>query len=274
MAPTDSAKKQQEEVIRSGPYEIRFPPHEGLQQDEEWCEVRVDGAWKRIRFHDYHEIYKIPGLYETIFYRTLYCVSPTEVTSLFGSMLLERGQAPRDLSVIDLGGGNGMAGEALQTLGIRRIVGVDILPEAKDAALRDRPWVYNDYQVADLTKETPEVDAALKRAKPNTLVTIAALGFGDIPPRAFYHAFNLIQPPGWLAFNIKENFLEESDRGGFAGLIGQMRRRDILRVDIFKRYRHRLSIAGEPLFYVAMVARKLKDIPADLLEEIERTAAA
>jgi hypothetical protein len=269
LASLDAARKHLEEVIRSGPYEIRFPARRELEQDREWCEVLVDGAWKRIRFHDYHEIYKIPGLYETIFYRTLYCVSPTEVTGHLRTMLLERGQDARDLSLLDLGAGNGMSGEALQSLGIRRMMAVDIIPEARAATLRDRPWVYNDYFVADLTKDTPEFDAAARAAKTNTLVTIAALGFGDIPPRAFFHAFNLIQPPGWVAFNIKESFLEESDRGGFAGLIGRMRREDILRVDMFKRYRHRLSIAGEPLYYVAMIARKLKDIPAELLAEIE-----
>jgi predicted TPR repeat methyltransferase len=175
--------------------------------------------------------------------------------------------------VLDLGAGNGMSGEALQSLAIRRMIAVDIIPEAREAALRDRPWVYNDYHIADLTKDSPEFDAAAKAAKVNTLVTIAALGFGDIPPRAFYHAFNLIEKPGWLAFNIKESFLEESDGGGFAGLIGRMRRADILRVDMFKRYRHRLSIAGEPLYYVAMIARKLKDIPPDLLAEAESGAA-
>ncbi|MGH3822900.1 MAG: methyltransferase, partial [Pseudonocardiaceae bacterium] len=47
-----------------------------LAQDEEWCEVVVEGERRRIRFHDYHEIYSIPGLYERLFYDTLGCESP------------------------------------------------------------------------------------------------------------------------------------------------------------------------------------------------------
>lgn len=267
----DTTQSPFTEVIRTGPYQIRFPKRDGLDQDEEWCEVEIDGVWKRVRFHDYDVIYRIPGLYETIFYRTLRCTSPTVVNALLRVVLLERAQKAEELCVLDFGAGNGMAGEALQTLGIRRIFGVDILPEAQEAALRDRPWVYNDYFVTDLNRWDPAVRLPLEAANINTLVTVAALGFGDIPVRAFYNAFNLIQEPGWVAFNIKEDFLDDGARGGFAGLIGMMRRRGILRIDIFKRYCHRLAITGESLFYIAVVARKLKDIPPELLAQVEHT---
>ena len=55
---------------RERSFEIRFPARNGaaVDQDEEWCEVRLAAGWRRIRFHDYHAVYSIPGLYEQLFY--------------------------------------------------------------------------------------------------------------------------------------------------------------------------------------------------------------
>ena len=44
-------------------------------------------------------------------------------------------------------------------------------------------------------------------------MTVAALGYGDIPPQAFAEAFNLISDHGWVAFNIKDRFLQEEKSG-------------------------------------------------------------
>ena len=94
-------------------------------------------------------------------------------------------------------------------------MGIDIFQEAKEAAERDRPGVYDDYLVRDLT-DLPEPDEErLRQRNFNCLVTVAALGFGDIPPAAFVKALDLIDTPGWIAFNIKEDFLCERDDTGF-----------------------------------------------------------
>ena len=62
---------------------VEFPPDgESLAQDHEWCLVHVDGDARRIRFHDYDEIYRIPGLYEHLFYDVLECCSPETVRGL------------------------------------------------------------------------------------------------------------------------------------------------------------------------------------------------
>jgi hypothetical protein len=45
-------------------------------QDEEWCEVVLDGRRRRIRFHDYRDVYGIPRLYEHLIYHRLECRSP------------------------------------------------------------------------------------------------------------------------------------------------------------------------------------------------------
>lgn len=182
-----------------------------------------------------------------------------------GDELVERGINADQLRALDFGAGNGMAGEALQYLGVRNIVGVDLLKEAKEAALRDRPWVYDHYRVCDFTALTAEEEDFFRSYRFNTLCTVAALGFGDIPPRAFFTAFNFISNQGLVAFNIRDEFLKRSAQSPFAKLIDRMVVEEIIEVDIYKRYRHRLSISGEPLYYVAIVARKLRDIPKTFL---------
>jgi hypothetical protein len=256
-------------ALRVGQFRLRFPTRNlDLDQDEEWGEVFLDGSWRRLRFHDYDEIYSIPGLYESLFYRHLKCCSPNRVIALLNEVIRDEPRtSAEDLRVLDLGAGNGMVGQELRSIGVPYLVGVDILPEALEATMRDRPWVYDDFMVADFTDLGNGNLEHLEGAGFNALTTVAALGFGDIPPDAFINACNLIDTPGWLAFNIKENFLdEEVDETGFAGLIRRLRRQGYIRIQAYRRYRHRLSIFGEPLFYVAMVAQKMKPIPKSWLD--------
>ena len=234
---------------------------EGLAQDEEWCVVTVDGCRKRIRFHDYASIYEIPGLYEKIFYDRLKCNSPFRVSRLLADVLRERGQQPEDLRVLDLGAGNGMVGDELHAFGVKTVVGVDIIPQARSAAMRDRAGIYKDYLVTDMTDLPQDTARHLVSQKLDCLTTVATLGFGDIPQKAFTTALSLISTPGWLAFNIKEDFLYERDDSGFARLIRELSRTGVIRIEAYRRYRHRLAIDGRPLYYIAMVATKQKQIP-------------
>jgi hypothetical protein len=238
--------------------QIRLPRDESLDQDEEWCDVHMDGEWRRFRFHDYADIYAVPGLYEQLFYRELECCSPATVAELLAECLTEAGVAPAGLSLLDVGAGNGMVGEELDRVGVGSIVGLDILPAAAEAAARDRPGIYDDYLVADLTALDPDYRRALEDRRLNAMTCVAALGFGDIPPQAFSQAFDLVEAGGWIAFNIKEDFLERGEDTGFAGLVRRLRDGGALELVGQKAYRHRLSAAGEPLHYVAMIGRKVR----------------
>lgn len=254
-------------------YEISFPSatDSGLEQDQEWCVVKTpDGTEERLRFHDYDEIYPHPGLYEQIFYEQLSCSSPQTVVGLLARHLRERHVDPAGLSALDFGAGNGMVGEELREMGAGTVVGADIIPEAAEAAERDRPGVYDDYFVEDFTALAPDVEQRLRTYGFNVLTCVAALGFGDIPPLAFATAYDLIAPNGWLAFNIRADFLEAGG-GGFARLIRGMRRDGWVETLESERYVHRLSsVDREPLYYVAMVARKLGDASArERVAEIE-----
>ncbi len=266
MTATDTNKLSPPTFEASDGPQVFLPDPDGdlhLDQDEEWCEVLVDGKRERVRFHDYHLIYDIPGLYERLFYDLLECSSPRVIRGLLARVLDELGMAASDLRVLDVGAGNGMVGEEIRAMGAEMVYGVDIIPEAAAAAHRDRPNVYDDYLVADLTELTPAHRDELVGAKLNTMTTVAALGFGDMPPAAFARAFNLIQTPGWLVFNIKDDFVSADDPSGFDTLIQRMFAEEVIVALTEEHYRHRLSVRGVPLHYVAFVARKMGDIPAD-----------
>ena len=97
-------------------------------------------------------------------------------------------------------------------------------------------------------------------------MTVAALGFDDLPPQAFTAAFNLIEAGGWIAFNLKEDFLADDDESGFALLIDHMLGSGMLEPRARHRYRHRLSVTGAPLYYVAFIGVKHADVPAAWLD--------
>src|SRR4051794_24246771 len=154
-------------------------------QDEEWFEVEHDGETRRLRFHDYAEIYSISGLYERLIYEELRCDSPRVIARLLSEELESRGVDPRELHVLDLGAGNGIVAEELQKLGPDYFVGIDIIEEAAEAAERDRPGLYDDYVVADLMKLDRSTRKRLDDHQLNGFTCVAALGFGDIPPEVF-----------------------------------------------------------------------------------------
>ena len=248
------------------PLRLRIADDEAmLQQDEEWFEVQQDGQWRRLRIHDYDQVYNIPGLYEAVVYRVLKCISPTVVVTALRDAVINNGESPEGLRVLDFGAGNGMVGVELRNIGVESVIGSDIIPEAMTATARERHYAYDDYVVADFTALTPAQMQHLRKERLNCLVVVAALGFGDIPSAAFLTALDLVESPGWIAFNIKEDFLETTDTSGFAGLLQQLAAEGILQRESFRRYQHRISFTGEPLHYGVMVARKLEDVPAHFL---------
>ena len=85
-------------------FHLRFPiDSDDLDQDQEWCEVRTEGEreWTRVRFHDYHEVYRVPGLYEALFYQCLKCCSPYRVVQLLDDVLRDDPRSVEDLRVLE-----------------------------------------------------------------------------------------------------------------------------------------------------------------------------
>ena len=247
------------------PLRVALPrPQVRLEQDHEWCVVRVDGEWREIRFHDYGRVYEIPGLYEHIFRDLLKCGSPRIVRNLLEGEIRSSRRDGHPLRVLDLGAGNGLMAEELTEMEAELIVGVDIIPEAAQAADRDRPGLYEKYFVLDMTRVTEGERRELSGYRFNCLTCVAALGFGDIPTQVFAEAYNLIAPGGWVAFNIKEQFLGNGDRSGFARLVEHMASEGVLSIQSRRRYPHRLAVNGEPIYYVAVSGRKVRDVELPL----------
>jgi len=255
----------------SGIFKISFPKivtHK-LDQDEEYFYlIESDEKKRKILCHEYAEIYKITGLYEQLFYERLKCNSPSKVAEALRYVLSQVQENFSELRVLDLGAGNGMMGEELRKYGCARLVGVDIIREACDACQRDRPRVYDAYEVVDFCNLTEEQIEDLQGWSFNCLTSVAALGFGDIPAKAFIEAFNILQSKGWIAINIKETFLDKSDSTGFSSTIRELIFSEYLDIYYLERYRHRLSMEGLPLYYFAIAGRKNADIPQDFLTSI------
>jgi SAM-dependent methyltransferase len=252
-------------------HRIQFPSQEASQlgQDEVYFYLHEEDNKRKIRFHDYNEIYKVPGLYEQLFYERLKCHSPRKVADILKSSVAQLHENFSELRVLDFGAGNGMMGDELKKFGPSRLVGVDIIPEAEMATERDRPGVYDAYFVEDFCKLNEERRENIASWSFDCLTTVAALGFGDIPPKAFIEAFNIIQSQGWVAFNIKETFFNSTDTSGFSRLVRELIFSEYLDLYHLERYRHRLSIEGKPLYYFALAGRKNADIPADFLNRFD-----
>jgi SAM-dependent methyltransferase len=257
--------------MRPQRYHIRFPADNltRASQAEAYFTIMEDGKERRIAFHDYADIYDHPGLYEQLFYQRLKCTSPAKLTELLRDAATKAGDDPSQMRVLDVGAGNGMVGELLVQHGAARVVGIDNIHEAERAADRDRPGAYDAYYVTDLTKLSPDLLAELKGWNFDAMTTVAALGFGDIPVAAFAAAYNLVRDDGWVAFNIKETFLDTADTSGFSRLVKHMVHDDYLKLHRLERYRHRLSIEGNMLYYYAVVGRKRRDIDDACLAGIQ-----
>ena len=158
-----------------------------------------------------------------------------------------------------------MVGEELADMGVEFVVGADITEAAAEATQRDRPGIYEHYHVVDMTQLQPSDRRKLAGYGFNCLTCVAALGFGDIPTKAFANAFNLIEPGGWIAFNIKSSFLGKDDNHGFSHLIQSALADKTLDVCKTQHYRHRVGTDRQPIEYVAIVGNKRRDIALDAL---------
>ena len=235
---------------------VAIPKTLTAPQDGEWVVAKLNGHWEEIRIQDYARLFEVPGLYEQVVYEALECQSPEMIATLLERCMESHSPSMEDLKVLDLGAGNGCVAEELHDHGAREFVAVDICTEARQAAERDRPGLYDLYLLDDMTSPKPATVKALEQARPNCLCCVAALGFDDIPAEAFANALEFVAPDGWVAFTIKSDFVQNGDASGFRRLIDQLIDTGGLEVEERRSYTHRLSTDGRPLEYLAYVARK------------------
>jgi hypothetical protein len=155
---------------------------------------------ERLRIHEYARVYAVPGLYEEIVMRRLGCRTPARLAGMLAQAAGELGLDPAAVRVLDVGAGNGVSGEALAAAGLDPVVGLDLLPEARAAALRDRRGLYGAYLAADLTALAPDEVAAVRAARPNAMACVGSVGGGHLPPEAVAAGLALLEPPRLLAY--------------------------------------------------------------------------
>ena len=256
----------------SSSWELDIPDAQNRRQGQEvfYLNHRSDPKKLRYTFHDYGEIYKYPGLYEEIFYNRLKCNSPSVLAAMFRDFAQSHSVDLSGLKVLDFGAGNGIMGRHMSDLGVSHLHAVDIIPAAKQAAMRDNPDVYDNYTVSDLSSAAPARDADFYPQGFNCLTCVAALGFNDIPPIAFLRAMDYLEAPGWVIFNLRTDFFKAQDETGFRETIEDLIEGEYLEILCETTYRHRLSADGNDLNYLGLIAKKAKPFSEDLLDDSAR----
>jgi hypothetical protein len=225
-------------------FTVRFPPQPPREAGGEVFTVEfAGGRVEEMRIHDYDRVFGVPGLYEEIVQRRLGCRTPGRMAAMLAGAAARIGWAPGDVRILDAGAGNGVSGEAFAALGMRPVIGLDILPAARDAALRDRPDVYGAYLAADLCALGTEDEERIRDAAPNTLTCVGSVGGGHLPPAAVAAALELLAPDALVAYAydavLPEDPLRTLLRGG----------RELAR----ERALHRRTVTGGERHWEAVV---------------------
>jgi predicted TPR repeat methyltransferase len=224
--------------------------------DQEEVVVRFadDGHEERVRVQDYARVYAVAGLYEAIVQDRLRCQTPDRVASMLARAARELGRAPRSIRVLDLGAGNGVSGQALAAQGVRPIVAIDTEPAARAAAIRDRPSLYEAYLIADVLALTPAEVRTIRGLAPNALTCVGAIGLDHVPPAALPAALELLADDSLLAYTLSEAD-RAVDGAEISARLSEIAAR--WRIDELarERYRHRLTVTGQPIWWEAVVVR-------------------
>ena len=131
------------------------------------------------------------------------------------------------------------------------VVGADGIPEARTAAHRDRPGLYRHYLVGERL-DSAEVLRLVTDERVNALVAAGAVGQGHVPVEVLGELWDAFGSGSHLALTVSD----VEGRSDVADLEEMLGRRATTRTLIRRRFRHRVSMAGEELFYVVLVAVK------------------
>ncbi|WP_405835781.1 hypothetical protein [Streptomyces sp. NBC_01518] len=212
------------------------------------------GERELVHLHEYPRIYAVPGLYEHVVQELLQCRSPQVAAAGFLNAAEHLGLDAGSLTVLDVGSGTGLVGELVRDGGVTQVVGVDALPAAREASLRDRPGVYADYVVGDFL-HPDALREALRPYALSGLVSAGAFGGTHATPRALENALSLLPPGAPVAFTIDERWMDVSDPDGFGVAVERLVADGRLVVLERTRFQHRVTTSGEPIFYELVVGR-------------------
>jgi hypothetical protein len=164
--------------------------------------------------------------------------------------------------VIDLAAGNGVSGEALRHARLRPVLGTDIVPAARVAALRDRPGVYDDYLTLDLLTLTPAQQEMLRALRANAISCVVPVGSGlqQLPPKALTAAARLLSEDALVVYLHDPQFGDDDE------ITERLWRRELgeqIRAELLSRsrYLHRQTVTGRPYEMDAVVWRRPRHPP-------------
>jgi hypothetical protein len=242
-------------------FTAELPAQDDPEIGRELIRVRHDdGTVEELRLHDYERLYSLPGLYEQIVQERLRCRSPSEIASMLAAAADRIGWDRAQVRVIDVAAGNGVSGEALAAEGLRAVLGTDIVPAARAAALRDRPSLYDQYLTLDLLALTAGEERVIRELGANALSCVAPVGehSQQLPPPALAAAVGLLAPDALVAYMYDLTFGTPdaitpafwTERLGASTHAEELERR---------RYVHRYTVGGEPFEMDGVVWRVRRD---------------
>jgi hypothetical protein len=207
----------------------------------------ANGRVEEVRLHDYERLYALPGVYEAIVQDRLGCRSPAQLAAMLGEAVDRLGSERDATRVLDIAAGNGVSGEALAAAGLHPVLGTDIVPSAREAALRDRPGLYDQYLTLDLLALSDGEHAQLSALHANALSCVAPVGVhgSELPPDALVAAAGLLTPDALVVY------MHDPHRGlpdaitaevWAAGLGAGTQAQELER----RRYVHRHTVNGDP----------------------------
>lgn len=239
-------------------YTVELDTTPGRRQGEEEFLLHRDGATERIVLHDYARVYAVPGLYEEVVQNQLRCASPATVAEALVEAARIEGTGVDRLRAFDLGAGNGVVGEELRVRGVTVVAGADGVPEARDAAHRDRPGLYRHYLVSEAL-DVDEVTRLVAEEGLTAMVAAGAVGEGHVPVDALAAAWSAFPPGSFLALTLADGGSGAGDHdvadveAMVAGTVGEAHP---TRTVVRRRFRHRISMAGDELYYLVLVVVK------------------
>lgn len=237
-------------------YNVRFPDTKDLSQGEEFFYVQLNGEEKKMKLHDYEDLYKHPFLYEAILYDLLKCSTPQAICNLLKKALQENEVQAKDLRVLEMGAGSGIFGEALKNMGVGYVAGLDIYEIAKEAAYRDRPSLYDKYYIEDLTQPSEDAVKDIEASKFNCVAVASATGWGNhIPVKGFDNAFNVLEDGGWFVYHVKRD-AEDQECIDLCAWIDDKIESKIFEVKAQDSCFHRNSIQNVPIYYDVIIGTK------------------
>jgi hypothetical protein len=158
--------------------------------------------------------------------------------------------------VLDVAAGNGVSGEALAAEGLVPVLGTDIVPAARTAALRDRPGLYGEYLTLDLLDLDDGRREAVRGLRASALCCVAPVGNhpSQLAPRALVAAAELLEPDALVAY-MHDHGVDPVDALSVELWGGAVRAHELER----RRYLHRRTVTGEPYEMTGVVWRLRRD---------------